>query len=188
MATSSRARSSRKPTSPANNDAIGVVLIVLAIGVAVLLFIAGGGSGSATATDESGGATGSSTDKTTTTQPVTTTTPPASLAIVVANGSGTAGKAKKVAEKLGEFGYTQTVAVDGKSTQTTQIIYTDAAAKNDAVAIATSLQLTEDRAAALQGEAPLKDPTKLGAAKIIVLVGPDLDPTAITAPTTTAAG
>lgn len=175
MANESRQRQGRAPATPPNTAAMGVILVVAAVFVAILLFNAGGGESADTGKDRTPAEQATGSDKTTTTTstiPVVTT-PPASLNVVVGNGSGVTGRAKKTADKLGGLGYTKIKAVDGKNTATTTVYFV-AGLENDALALTRLMGLPDERAQPMPGETPLQVP--VGDAQIVVLVGTDFDP------------
>jgi hypothetical protein len=174
MANEPRGRQSRAAATPQNSATMGVILVVAAAVIAVLLFNAGGGTAKETDTDKTAAESANGGDTTTTsTIVVAATTPPAALEVVVGNGSGITGRAKATAEKLNGIGYTNTKYVDGNPSPST-IVYFSPGHDADAVALALSMSLGEDRAQPLPAESPLKAPEPTAA--LTVLVGADFDP------------
>ncbi|MFN8052756.1 MAG: LytR C-terminal domain-containing protein [Acidimicrobiales bacterium] len=174
MANEPRTRQSRSATTPQNSAAMGVILVIAAVFLAILLFNAGGGTAKEV-TDKTAAETakGSGKGTTTTSSTPVVTTPPASLKVLVGNGSGVTGRAKSTADKLAALGYTDIKAVDGKSTATT-VVYFATGLDNDGIALARQMNLSDDRAQPLPADSPLKVP--VGDAKLVVLVGTDFDP------------
>ena len=175
MANEPRQRQGRTPATPPNTAARGVILVVAAVFVAILLFNAGGGESTDTGKDRTPAEQATGSDKTTTTTstiPVVTT-PPANLNVVVGNGSGVTGRAKKTSDKLAGLGYSKIKAVDGKSTTTTTVYFVPGM-EDDALALVRLMGLPDERAQPMPGETPLQVP--VGEAQIVVLVGTDFDP------------
>lgn len=188
MANETRTRQSRPAATPQNTAAMGFILVIGAVAVALMLFYAGGGSASGgndgkTAADIVGA--GSSTSTTPTTAAKLNVTAPAALEVLVGNGSGKTGRGKKTADKLAALGYANAKGVDGKSTAVTTVYFAEGA-RDDAVAIARAMGLPADRVAALPAESPLKVP--VGTARVVALVGLDFDPDTATFGTATQPG
>ena len=179
MANETATRQGRSPATPQNSAAMGFILVIAGVVIALLLFVAGGNSndsgsnGSGATGAGAGGGASSSKSTTTTTAPAPKITDPAALALVVGNGSGKTGRGKKTAAKLIASGYVKATGVDGKSSAVTTIYFIDGA-KDDAVAVAKSMGLGEDHVAQMPPETPLKVP--VGDARVVVLVGLDFDP------------
>ena len=178
MASETRTRQGRPPTTPQNSAAMGFILVIAGVVVALLLFYSGGGNAAPgnegrTAAEIAAGESGSTT--TTSGVPVLNVTPPAALELTVGNGSGVAGRGKETAERLAGLGYALATAVDGKPTAVTTI-YAVEGAQDDGVAIATAMGLPTDRVAAMPAESPLK--VEVGTARVVALVGTDFDPDA----------
>ena len=175
MATQERTRSGRQSATPQNSATMGVILVLVALVVGIFLLVKGGGDAKGqkkeTPASAAQGTDGSGPAKTTVPP---STTPVAALEIIVGNGSGVSGRAKKTAELLKTAGYSLVTYVDGKETATSQVYFV-AGFDADARAIATSLNLPAERVVQMPPEVPLKD-TLLGTAKVVVLVGPDFDP------------
>lgn len=162
----------------------GVILVVIAALIGLFLILKGpsNDSGSVAA------AGGSSTTKpatATTAAAVTTTTaaapttkvPPGQLTITVANGTGTAGKAKTVSDALKAAGYPNSAAVNPtQSPQPETKVYFDAGFEPDAKAVAAKISanlVTGGRVVARPATVPLKPADS--ASKIIVLLGADFN-------------
>ena len=185
MANEAASRQGRNPATPQNSAAMGFILVIAGVVIALLLFVAGGnsndsvanGSGATGAGAGAGGGGSASKSTTTTTAPAPKITDPAALALVVGNGSGKTGRGKKTAAKLIASGYVKATGVDGKPSAVTTIYFIDGA-KDDAVAVARSMGLGEDHVAQMPAATPLKVP--VGAARVVVLVGLDVDPATAT--------
>ncbi|MEZ5321208.1 MAG: LytR C-terminal domain-containing protein [Microthrixaceae bacterium] len=174
MPPTSRQRPTDATDTPDNTKILGVLLTVVAVGVAMLLFAVGGGGTS----DPNAGKTAAevardSATTTTTSTTVPPTTPVAQLSVVIANGSGAKGRARTIADKLKTLGYTTIEAVDGNKTDTT-VVYAAAGADGDAAALALRMGLDPGQIQAMPSPQPLK--TQFPTAKVVVLVGPDFDP------------
>lgn len=184
--TSSRGKASAPPTTMAVR---GVVLVLFALFVGILLVAKGGGG--AENLDPNAGIDVTTTTKagaTTTTGGATTdtVTPPPQLKIIVANGSGERGLAKKTKDQLAFVGYSGATATDTTkgSTVNTSVVYFAPGLEGDAVAVAGIIGMPAARVAALP------DPTTvpvspIGDAKVIVILGPDAPNAAANAALTT---
>lgn len=176
MANQPRSRQARQPTTPQNSALMGLILVIATVVIALLLFNAGGGTEDDSGNASSNGSTPNNSKATTTTSttPPPVTTPVAALEMIVGNGSGIGGRAKATAERFVQIGYVLTKGVDANTAATT-VIYHVPDAKNDALAIAAIMGFGADRIAPMPATSPLK--TAVGSARVVVVVGPDFDPT-----------
>lgn len=177
MANQPRSRQARQPSTPQNSALMGMILVVATVVIALLLFNAGGGGADDTTvagSDKTGSSNGTKSTTTTSTTPPPVTTPIATLEMIIGNGSGIGGRAKATAERFIGLGYVLAKGVDANTAATT-VIYHVPDAKNDALAVAAIMGFGADRIAAMPATSPLK--TAVGSAKVVVVVGPDFDPT-----------
>lgn len=153
---------------------MGVILVLIALVVGIFLLVKGGGDDAASTNPDrpAAGETPSEASTTTTAPPVTV--PVAQLEVIVANGSGVAGRAKRTAELLKGAGYATVSFVDGNTTTVSQVFFIGEA-QADAAGVAAALNLPADRVVPMPQAVPLND-SQMGTSKVLVLVGPDFDP------------
>ena len=170
----------RRPTEPTANPARGVVLVVIAVLVGLVLLrngidadsSAGGSGGSDQGTSTDAGSTDGSTT-TSSSAPVGLRSP-SEVPLIVLNGSGVQGAAKKYSSFLLTKGYTNQTDADGGNASAqadTSKVYYQEGFQKEAEAVASAIG-----APSTGGTAPV--PTvSLGQtnnASVIVVVGKDL--------------
>lgn len=185
-------QTSPKPTtSPmvtANPQALargGVILVVLfAIGALILGNTGGSTSSLVSATSDAAqtqdqqrdnNTSGSGTNATTGDTTTATTLPvraPAAVRILAANGTSTKGLGRRAQNVLANSGYNVLVAVDAKPTPTSAVYYTTGYEK-EAIVVQTLFGFLPESVLPLPAAVPLKKPTDLMDANILVVVGTD---------------
>ena len=107
--------------------------------------------------------------------PSTTTTstthPPSTVPVLVANASGVTGAAGTMTSQLQVGGWNMQPPVDATARVTTSHVYYVAGQQSAATAIAASLHLPTSAVAPYTTAAPV---SSIGAAEVVVVVGPDL--------------
>jgi hypothetical protein len=189
MATTQRARSSRRSSTPGSDPAsLGLIMVVIALVLGVILLVKGGAVGfdkDETSVDIGSGTQGENEQTTTTTAAPPSTVAPASVKVVAANGSGTSGLAKKTTEAVGASGYTNTVATDASADATASAVYFAPGFEENAKAIAASLGLPASSVQAMPASPVAKDqPADAG---VVILLGSDAPPLIDAAGSTTTA-
>ncbi len=121
---------------------------------------------------------------TTTTHPVATTTtiPPSRVPVLVANASGMAGAAAAVRNQLQPGGWDLLPPANATARVPSSTVYYVAGYEPQAKTIAASLQLPAGVVAPYTTSAPI---SSIGAAQVLVVVGPDLAARAAPSVTTT---
>jgi hypothetical protein len=122
---------------------------------------------------------------TTTTHPVppTTTIPSARVPVMVANASGVAGAAAAVTKELQPHGWDLLPPVNATASASASSVYYLAGFEPEARAVAGDLQLAAGVVVPYTTAAPI---SSIGAAQVLVVVGPDLANAAKSAATTAA--
>ena len=135
-------------------------------------------------TPASSAAPGAAATTTTTTHPVPTTTtiPPSRVPVLVANGSGVAGAAAAVRNELQPGGWDLLPPANATARVPSSTVYYVAGYEPQAKSIAASLQLPASAVAPYTTSAPI---SSIGAAQVLVVVGPDVAARAAPTATTT---
>jgi hypothetical protein len=126
-----------------------------------------------TSTSHSGGHTGTTT---------TTTTPPSKVPVVVANGSNVSGAAGSISTQLQAAGWQVLPAENATSNVTVSVVYYVSGFQPSAAAIAKLLGVPTSGIQPLTSAAPVG---AVGAADVVVVVGPDVASKIGTSTTTT---
>jgi hypothetical protein len=125
-----------------------------------------------------------STTTTTRPPPPTTTIPSPRVPVMVANASSVAGAAAAVSKELEPHGWDLLPPVNATASATASSVYYLAGFEPEAKAIAGDLQLAPTAVVPYTTAAPI---SSIGAAQVLVVVGPDLAKGATGAATTTTA-
>jgi hypothetical protein len=185
-------QTSPKPTAPtmvsANPQALarGAVILVVLFAVGALILGNTGGSTNTIAAstddstqqqnDDNSSTPSGSTDTPATGGTTTVTTlplrAPASIRILAANGTSTKGIGRRAQNVLANSGYNVLVAVDAKPTPTSAVYYTTGYEK-EAIVVQTLFGFLPESVLPLPAAVPLKKPTDLMDASILVVVGTD---------------
>ncbi len=164
--------------------AVRAIIVTAAFVVAVVLTL--GLIHPATTKSASGSAPVASTTTGPTTHPgaSTTTVPATRVPVLVANASGVSGAAATVSSRLQQVGSWDLLPpVNASTTVPTSHVYYVAGQQQAAEAIASSLHLPSSAVAPYTTAAPI---ATIGAAEVVVVVGPDLAGSSGSATTTTA--
>ena len=169
----------------------GLILVGVAVLLGLIVLVKGGGVGLDRGTKEvavpdDGAAAVTST--TAATASTTTTAPaiaPADVKVVVANGSGTTGLARKAAQNLAGAGYSQASATDAVGQPAATTVYFAQGYEANARSIGSQLGLDASRIQALSPGTKLAQ-VQPADAGVIVVLGPDA--TASSGATTTTTG
>jgi len=192
-------RAKRRPGGPGGGggriDPIRA-LIVLALFILATVLLLGsihpttstataGAAGAAGSSGSSGGTTPSTTTTTTRPVPTTTTIPAARVPVMVANATSVPGAAGAVRSKLVPGGWDLLPPVDATAHLPASSVYYLAGFEPQAKSIAASLGLPATAVLPYTTAAPI---SSIGAAQVLVMVGPALASaaTASTTPTTAA--
>jgi len=161
-------------------------LIVLAVFVVATVLLLGAihPSASGSSVGPSTVATPSTTTTTTRPVPTTTTVPAKQVPVMVANATSVPGAAAVVSAKLEPAGWDLLPPVDATAQLPTSSIYYLAGFEPEAKSIAATLGLPDSVVAPYTTSAPIGS---IGAAQILVMVGPALANSAVAATTTTTA-
>jgi len=159
-----------------------VILIVLFVIGALILGNTGSGSSVSLGTDNEASqpsattpavtdnATGTPSDNTTAT--TIALRAPGAIRILAANGTSTKGVGKRAQNVLANSGYNVLVAVDAKSTPTSAVYYATGY-EREAVVVQTLFGFLPESVLPMPAAVPLKQPTDLMDASILVVVGTD---------------
>ena len=160
-------------------------LIVLALFILATVLLLG--AIHPTATTSSTGSPAVATPSTTTTTrpvPTTTTIPAKRVPVMVANATTVPGAAAAVSAKLEPGGWDLLPPVDATAQLPTSSVYYLAGFEPEAKSIATTLGLPDSVVLPYTTSAPI---SSIGAAQVLVMVGPALADAAVAATTTTTA-
>jgi hypothetical protein len=161
--------------------AILLIIFIIATAVSLRQVHAPTPAASATATTTTvAGATTTSTSHPGAT--TTTTTPPSKVPVVVANGSNVSGAAGSISTQLQEAGWQVLPAENATSNVTASVVYYVSGFQPSAAAIAKFLGVPTSGIQPLTSAAPVG---AVGAADVVVVVGPDVASKIGTTTTTT---
>jgi hypothetical protein len=168
----------RRPTEPTANPARGVALVVVAVLVGLFL-LRNGIDSSTTSTSSStdgsstdGGTSGTDGDSNSTTSTLGLRSP-AEVPLIVLNGSGVSGAAKKYSTALLNKGYTNLTKPDGDNSTlkpATTAVYYASGFENEASAVASAIGAPATGVA----PAPTASPGDIAGASVVVVLGTDL--------------
>jgi hypothetical protein len=167
----------RRPTEPAANPARGAVLVIVAVLVGLFLLRNGidtstTSTGSTDSSSTDAGATDGGSDSATSTTPSTVgLRDPSQVPTIVLNGTSVNGAAKKWSSYLATKSY-QLVDSDGAGgpDATATSVYYAAGFEQEASAVALLIGAPATSVALL----PTPAPQNSGAAKVVVVLGPDV--------------
>lgn len=148
-----------------------MLAVAVALGIILLQAADGAPPGQEVTAGRDGG--GAATTTTTAAEAATTTLPlrpPPQVKVLVVNGAGVAKAASNTGALLEPHGYNLLAPVDGVATDASSVFYAEGF-QREAVEVAKSLELAEDRAL------PMSDPPPVGnlrEANVVVHVGPEL--------------
>jgi len=161
-------------------------LIVLALFILATVLLLGAihPTASTSSTGSPAVATPSTTTTTTRPVPTTTTIPAKRVPVMVANATTVPGAAAAVSAKLEPGGWDLLPPVDATAQLPTSSVYYLAGFEPEAKSIATTLGLPDSVVLPYTTSAPI---SSIGAAQVLVMVGPALADAAVAATTTTTA-
>jgi hypothetical protein len=158
-------------------------LIVLAVFVVATVLLLGVIHPTSTGSTSASGPAVSTTTTTTHPVPTTTTIPAARVPVLVANASGVTGAAAAISKELEPGGWDLLPPADATASVPTSNVYYLAGFQPEAKSIATTLHLGAGAVVPYTTAAPI---SSIGAAQVLVVVGPDLADSTTTTTTTAA--
>jgi hypothetical protein len=184
-------RGGRQPAGRRISPVFFVLAGILAIAVVavVLVFVTGGSSNKSASSSASSASSAASASSTTAAKKAknakqhkagTVTVSPASVTVAVLNGTSTNNLAHDVLQKLNSAGYKGTFTQNASEAGVTSTIvgYTASSARNDALAVAKSLGLTESSVQQVsQGDRAKVCGTSICTTQVIVTAGSNLPAT-----------